>query len=375
MSTQLKAKDKVRRYDLDWVRVIVFGLLILFHVGMFFVPWGWHIKNNVTSGYFALPMAFLHEWRLPILFMVSGMGTYFGLKSRKLNGYINERSGRLLIPLLFGMVVIIPPQVYFERVVDGADYASIIEFYPNLINGIYPRGNLSWHHLWFLPYLYIYSLLFAPVFFSLRNGLFSQPIQKLTELIEDFPLLLYLLCVPLILIHWLLSPHFPVTAALYGDWYALSYYAFFFLYGYLFMLLGNVFWSGLEKIKFHTLIAGFLFFSFLLISKEVEWPLLVKSTIKVLNVWSWILTIFGFASKFLNQPSKTLTYCNTAVYPFYILHQTITITIGYYLMDSPMHIMSKFLLMTTGTFGGALLCYELLIKRIKVLRVVFGLKN
>ena len=318
-------------------------------------------------------MTFLHQWRLPILFVVSGMGTYFALSSRKVREYIKERSSRLLIPLLFGMVFIIPPQVYFERVNSGTNFSSIIEFYPHILNGIYPNGNLSWHHLWFLPYLYVYSLIFAPLFFALRKNF--GLIKVLTRVVEKYPLTLYLVSIPLIVVHWLLSPHFPFTAALYGDWYGLSYYALFFLCGYIFMLLGNVFWTRVEKIRLHALLAGVLFFLLYLMSKQTDWPAIINSTIKVFNVWSWILTIFGFASSYLNQSSQILTYCNRAVYPFYILHQTITITIGFYLINSPMSVLSKFILMTLGTFGLSLLLYEFLIRRINILKVFFGLKK
>ena len=163
-------ETKIRRYDLDWLRVIVFGLLIFYHVGMFFVPWGWHIKNNVIYEWLRWPMIFLNQWRLPILFVISGMGTYYALGSRSLGRFIGERYLRLAIPLLVGMLLIVPPQVYFERLADGDFNGSYFEFYTTVaFQGIYPEGNFSWHHLWFQPYLFLFSLVLAPIFIQLRK--------------------------------------------------------------------------------------------------------------------------------------------------------------------------------------------------------------
>lgn len=148
----------IRRYDLDWLRVIVFGLLIFYHVGMFFVPWGWHVKNNVIYDWLRWPMLFLNQWRLPILFVISGMGTYYALGKRSMGTFMWERFLRLGIPLAAGMILIVPPQVYFERLADGAFSGSYLKFYTTAaFDGVYPEGNVSWHHLWFLPYLLVFS--------------------------------------------------------------------------------------------------------------------------------------------------------------------------------------------------------------------------
>lgn len=158
-----------RRYDLDWIRVIVFALLIFYHVGMFFVPWGWHIKNNEIYRWLTFPMTFVNQWRLPILFVISGMGTAFALGKRSIGQFILERNYRLAIPLVFGMLMIVPPQVYIERITEGSFSGSYFEFWIGpAFQGVYPEGNLSWHHLWFLPYLLVFSLLLAPVFAAIR---------------------------------------------------------------------------------------------------------------------------------------------------------------------------------------------------------------
>ena len=134
----------MRRHDLDWLRVLVFGLLIFYHVGMFFVPWGFHIKNNVIYEEIKWPMLFLNQWRLPILFVISGMGTYYALSKRTGGRFAGERITRLLIPLVAGMLLVVPPQVYIERLAHGQFSGSYFDFWPSrAFAGIYPEGNLS----------------------------------------------------------------------------------------------------------------------------------------------------------------------------------------------------------------------------------------
>jgi fucose 4-O-acetylase-like acetyltransferase len=142
--------------------------VFVFHVGMFFNSFGWHIKNNELITGLDAPMAFLHLWRMPLLFLISGAGTYFALGKRKLGGFVSERSYRLLIPLVFGMFVIVPPQVFIEKI---AQYGNYINFLPHLAEGSYPTGNFSWHHLWFLLYLFVCWMMAIPVILLLRFGI------------------------------------------------------------------------------------------------------------------------------------------------------------------------------------------------------------
>jgi glucan biosynthesis protein C len=154
-----------RKYYLDWLRVIAFYILIFYHVGMIFVPWDFHIKNNVTLEWFETWMAFLSQWRLPLLFLISGMVIYYSLGKRSWKGIITERSKRLLIPLLFGMFVIVPPQIYFERISDGVVFSNYWQFWKTVFELVpFPEGgSLSWHHLWYVLYIFVYSIIALPI--------------------------------------------------------------------------------------------------------------------------------------------------------------------------------------------------------------------
>jgi glucans biosynthesis protein C len=368
-----------RRHDLDWLRVIVFGLLIFYHVGMFFVPWDFHINNATLYPALRWPMFFINQWRLPILFMISGMGTWYALSRRTASQFARERLKRLLVPLIFGMLFIIPPQVYFERLDKGQFSGGYLDFWPaHSFTGVYPEGNLSWHHLWFLPYLLVFSLLLIPLFRHLRDHPDGMIIKKTGKLVSR-PFGIYLLTIPLFLWESLLEPFFPSTHALIGDWFNFVNYITLFLYGYLLISVQHIFWETVNKNRRKYLYSGMLCFlllmgirTFFVDSVMVHF---IEALIKVINLWSWILALFGYGSAYLNRPGRVLSYSNKAVYPFYILHQTITITIGYYLMNLDIGFLPKFTVMITGTFGISWVIYEFFIRRLTWIRPLFGLKK
>ena len=365
--------SKERRYDLDWIRVIVFDILIIYHVGMFFVPWEWHIKNNELINWLQYPMEFVSHWRLPILFVISGMGTRFALSRRSGKQYIRERLQRLFIPLVTGILIVVTPQVYLERVDEGSVTGSFLGFFPEFFQGLYPEGNFSWHHLWFLPYLLVMSIIATPLFLYLRkeNNKFIHTVSKK---IKRYPLLLFGVIVPLYGAE-LLAPYYPVTHALVGDWYTLSYYFVLFITGFILISLRDAFWQALKKIRRYVLFTGILmsaiFMSLLMHTPEN----LLYPVVKTINVWSWIMAILAYGSRYLNSESSVVKYRNEAVYPFYILHQGIIVILGFWLKGIAIHYGVKMLIMIAGTFLFSWMIYHWILSRIRWIRPLFGLKS
>lgn len=373
-------KATIRRYDLDWLRVIVFALLIFYHVGMFFVPWGWHIKNNVIYEWLRWPMLFVNQWRLPILFVISGMGTYYALSKRNLRQFSWERFLRLGIPLFVGMLLIVPPQIYIERIAHGEFTSSYFDFYKTALfrGGPYPEGNISWHHLWFLPYLLLFSLVLGPLFIRLKRKPSKLVEWTKKQILKPFGF--YIFVIPLFFAEGFVEPFFPTNHALVGDWFTITFYIILFFYGFLLIATEDVFWKALKKIKTKALVIGVVAFAlmicrWLFIERDEIFEHLFEALLKVVNLWSWILVFFAYAAEWLNKPSKELAYANRAVYPFYILHQTVTIIIAYFLMNLEWNLFTKASILIIGTFGLSWLIYELVIRRILFLHPLFGLKK
>jgi hypothetical protein len=373
-----------RRYEIDWLRVIAFLLLILYHTGMFFVPWDFHFKNYETSELFELWMSPLNQFRLPLLFMISGMGAFFVLKHRTGAEYFGERHKRLLLPLVFGMFVIIPPQIYYEHIFKGVQYSSYFEFYKKVFEmKSYPAGCFSWHHLWYITYIFIYSMICFPLIRFLKNQSSDKFKSKLLAFFSK-PGRIYLLGIPLLLVYYGLVRIFPTTHALVNDWYNFTYMLMFFIYG-IFVISVKGFWDILENYRKTSLIIALIPFSFLwLFVWGPTFEIMREDTLaffffygflKITFVISLLMAILGYSRKLFNRKNKFIQYATEAVYPFYILHQSLMMVFGYYIIQMPIGIFPKFLLVAFATFGGSWIFYELFIRRFNFMRVLFGQKT
>ncbi|MBX3242368.1 MAG: acyltransferase family protein [Chitinophagaceae bacterium] len=369
----------MRRYDLDWLRVLAFSLLIMHHVSFFFVPWEWVVKNNIVYKWMAVPMQFMSQWRLPLLFLISGMGTFYALSKKTGSQFLRERFKRLIIPLVIAMIFITPPQTYIERLEKGQFDGSFFEFFTTqAFNGFYPEGNIFWHHLWFLCYLFIFCIVLLPAFLYIRKHPEARIIQ-VAKRITASPLGIYSVLIPLYIPLAFLYPIYPHNLLLVGDWYALSYYPIYFFYGFVLVSAGETFFVTAQKYRKGYLVAALVltavYMAFKLRYETGTLAYFVEPLLKVINAWSWLLALFGFAHTYCNKRSAALTYANEAVYPFYILHQTIIVIIGYNIKDWEMGFAGKFLIIAAATFGGCWILYEFVIRRIKWLRPLFGLKR
>ena len=326
-----------RRYDLDWLRVFAILLVLLFHVGMFFVHWPWHIKNPETSRGFGYVMAFLHQWRMPLLLFISGAGTMFASSRRSKGEFALERTRRLFVPLIFSMFVVVPPQIYFERI---GSYSSYLDFYRTVFDFVpYPMGgSFSWHHMWFVLYLFLYSLVAIPLIAFLRSERSRGFIAGLERFFSrTWGFVSYALLI--ILSQAILRPYFPEeTHTLINDWAYATQLFLFFLAGLVVSVSPKLWAILLERRRFHVAAAlaslalmEFLYATpwdslqpYLRVNLETIWDVN-----ELIVAWTWVIAIIGYGQKYLNKKSVIVKQANEGIYPFYILHQTVIIAIAY----------------------------------------------
>jgi surface polysaccharide O-acyltransferase-like enzyme len=340
---------------------------------MFFVPWAWHVKNPEKSASLTWVMLFFNRWRLPLLFFISGAGVFFSLRRREYGEFARERLVRLGIPLLFGMLVVVPPQIYFERLARGQFHGSYLEFWPSVLRGVpYPEGNTSWHHLWFVVYILVYSLFCIPLFKLLKSPRGRNAVDALARFFER-PGAIYLINIPNMLVALTLGPHWPATNNLYADWANLTGSLLTFLWG--FIICGSERFLGLierKRREFLTVacVMTVVFYGgrILGLDRMVQGVL-----VDAYFALAWILTALGYSRAKLNRPSTLLAYATEAVYPFYIVHQTITIFIAYYMITWRAPVAVKFPLLAAGTFVGSWLAFEIA-RRTAVTRALMGLR-
>lgn len=371
-----KQQASLRRNDLDWLRAIAFSLLIFFHTGLIFNHWEWYIKNNVVSYNLNYPMMFLSQWRMPLLFVISGAGVYWSLRKRTVTVFTTDRIRRLLIPLIFGILVIVPPQIYFTYYADNQQY-SYLDFYRHTWSmGFMSERGFNWNHLWYLGYIFLYSLLGIPLWFFLRKTSTEQQITRLAHLFKN-PIWFISVPVGLLLIGELIQ--LPENQrGLLNDWR--SHYRYFTLFCFGYILCSEIlFWQILSRYRWLLVGVAMSMTTLLFFFFWRNWhnfygvEAIVFAVLTITNYWCWLLAIFGVGYNYLNFSNGFLRYVNKAVYPFYVLHQTIIIAAGYYLAPLKWPWQVKFLIIIGMTFGGCLLIYHFCIRPFKLVRSLFGL--
>ena len=373
-----------RQSYLDWLRMLAIIGVLVFHSAMpFAAEEEWHIKNKETSYLFTELNFWLSRFRMPLLFFISGAVSYFILMKKTGWQFIKMRFHRLIIPLLFGMLVIVPPQIYLERLTQGFA-GNFFDFYPKIFDGEpYPKGNTSWHHLWFILYLFIYNLIAAPFFLWILSPQGERAMKRLGWMAKGRAI--YLLALPGMIVYTSLSVPFPQTNDLIHDWSRLPYWFLFLLAGYV-CISYQPFMDSLERNRRFSLLVAFL--SIIAINYfrwnglepwdtirnwESNWKTYAFLALYPITAWFWVLAIIGYGKKYINRRHKSLNYINEAVYPFYILHQTIIVILAYYVVQVSDSILSKYLFIVLLTFGLSLLIYHLIIRPSNALRYLFGM--
>lgn len=372
-----------RRYDLDWLRVGAVLLLIPYHTAMIFVLWPFHIKNPTLSLGLTVFNAFLQAWHMPLFFLLAGAATWYALGYRSRGKYIRERLFRLGIPLAFWILAIVPPQVYVERLYQHRFSGTYFQFYPSIFTtGTYPHGNLSWHHLWFIAYLIVFSLLALPLFLRLKEETGQGIMLRWTSYLAQGRRI-FLLALPLMLIQALLRIHWPQGKMnLTNDWANFFFYLTSFVYGFV-LCSNDRLREAVVRNRYIALPFGVICFLFFLATKDITgsepWLRYNARDMAIValhgvNTWCWLLVIIGLGVSYLNFTNRLLAYSGEAAYPFYILHQTIILVLGFYVVNLDWSISAKFSIIIALSFLLTLLIYESLVRRIKPLRFLLGMK-
>jgi|TARA_B110000914_G_scaffold197303_1_gene187037 glucan biosynthesis protein C len=424
---------KVRRYDIDWLRVLLFALLIPFHVGIG-VYWdaydfvqpehsigdaakredlnaevGEEAVNIYTflgGGIISYILTWMHEWRLAALFMISGMGTAFAFKRRTWKLFLKERSKRLLIPMFVGIWTITPltwmfildyfPSSLIEGVLAFLGFGVAMSFL--MIIPLMSR-LLSLGHLWFLWSLFQYSLFLLPIFYVVRN----YPEGKLSRLLGSIFKIPFRLG-PLILLPITLSLSDvllkPIMGEALGFGYEWPWYLLTFLFGYIFIVNKEQYFEFIDNSRFQITIGTIVAtLAFVWIKSEETksgvpyvgggWAgenyrqlgigyhtktTLIACFVTSFHAWFWCLFVFTWGAKFLNKPSKYLAYLNQGVYPFYIIHQPIVYAVLVIFLASG-H--SDIVIFIIGTILVALGCWIFfeITKRNRITRAMYGIKD
>ncbi|MEP3071241.1 acyltransferase [Maricaulis sp.] len=374
-----------RRHDLDWLRIIAFGLLIFYHVGMFFVPWDWHVKSTQANDGPVYAMLLLNPWRLALLFFISGVAIRYLSDKLGAGRFALDRTGRLLPVIVFGMLVVVMPQTWAQLRQAGVIEEGLLAFWPRYILG-WEIGGIevpTWNHLWYVVYLFVYCLILAP-FVPLMRGLCDGNVTRMLQVLNRPVTGLLLLALIPVLPFWayriFLEPHFPTTHNLVWDWANHAHRLTILLIGYA-VAKNEVFWRAADRILVPALICCALYAAALwwgLGRPEADWEgqawlSWIFRLGRILYAWLAILALIGLARRYLNGDGPVRRYLTEAIFPYYILHQTITVLTGYWIAPLGLNVWVEFAILAGVTAAGCVAGYEI-IRRIPPLRPVMGLK-
>lgn len=385
-----------RRHDIDVLRIAAFALLMLYHLCMVYVAeWGFHFKSPHQWEWLQWPMIGVNRWRMSLIFLLSGLALGLARPQRAPLIFSLRRSWRLLLPLSFGMIAIVPIQAYCEALANGVVEPGLVSFMARYLQfQPWPEGGfagaahgITWNHLWYLAYLWVYTMILMAII-ALWQLFRGETPGWLAP--GRWPAIVLILLPPVYvfaLLYWM-APHFPTTHALLDDWYSHARYLPVFIFGFV-VARDQSFWGKIDRLRWLAVVmAIFGIFTYILLraagrmltTEELgelpEWNwFAISRAAHALYMWTAIMAILAFARRWLNRPYRWLPRANEAVYPWYILHQSLIVPLAFVLAPLGLSGGVEFLLVLIGTVAGCAILHECLIRRARFLRPLFGLKS
>lgn len=377
--------DSNRRHEFDWIRVMAILVVFFYHSSRFFNLGTWHLKNINIYVWVEVVQTFVRLWMMPVFFLVSGAGIYFVLKKNiSWGNFYKSKFSRLMVPLIVGILTHCMFQIYFERISHGQFSGSFFSFVPGYFSGLYLEmngiGNFPFHgmHLWYLLFLFVYSLvLFLPFKWLLdRSG--ALTLEKITSFAAIPGIGWLAFSLPLIGIKLLLPAGFTETGN--GGW-GFVYYFWFLIAGFMIISNGRLM-QQIRKQRYFSLLLGICFTAIYLYgdfsTAAFQWPFreiaFGVDLLKFFCSWFWLFVILGFAMQHLAWERPVLKSLNEGVLPFYVLHQSVLICVGYFITAMEIHDGLKWALTTSVSFILILTVYFKLIRKFDLMRWLFGMK-
>lgn len=380
----MDTKTSSRNNYLDWLRVLAILFVFVYHSTRFFNLEDWHVKNPVRYEWVEIWNVFAWNWMMPLIFVISGASLFYAVGKGSTGKFVKDKVLRLLVPYLVAIFTHATFQVYLDWTTHGRFSGSYFQFLPEYFAEVLAAGggplfifDLWQMHLWYLLWLFIFTLLLYPLMHWLKQGG-----RRVLDALSGFragPGAVYLLALPTVLLMAFADPDSPVMAEKAAGWSQVIYLWLLFS-GFVVISTGRL-QASIKRLRWLSLgIAVVLLTSVLYIlvtqgAPAYGTPLYTLGLgVAGFSSWCWILAYFGLAMRYMDYRKPVLEYANEAVLPFYILHQSVLIFVGYFIVQWPIPDAFKWATILVISFAIIVVLYEYLVRRINVLRFLFGMK-
>jgi glucans biosynthesis protein C len=381
---------RARLAYLDWLRFIVVLSLAPFHAAISFTGMGsvYVFDNPVRDvllaggrpanlGPPALSMftVFMDNWFMNLLFLVSGIGAAISLRKRSGAQFAGERCNRLLLPLLICTPLVISVQTWLGALSFGKFSRGFFAYFPLFFSS----GNFNWGHLWFLVYLFVFSILALPALLSIKRRGPSSRILIVARRFAGMPMILLPALWPCLL-EALFRPGWPGSLNLVNDWAIFTLNLSFFLAGYIAGTLPELL-RAIEKHRLAVLILGIAAYiarmatySVTAVPDGYSPANIVAQAFRGIAAYGLVMAALGYGQRYLNGQGKSFGIARDLSFPLYILHYAPLTAATYLLLNSGLSIWTRWILAVAASWSFVAL-FTFLARFIPGVRDFFGIRK
>jgi glucans biosynthesis protein C len=371
----MELKSPVRNNTLDWLRVIGILFVFLYHTTRFYNVEDWLVKNSYWYPSVEVWNGLATSFMMPLMFVISGASLFYAMGRGGFGRFLKDKILRLLVPFVVGTLTHVGLQVYLGARWHNQFSGSFFQFLPRY----FTPGAFAFEgqHLWFLLVLFIFCVILYPLLRWLKGG--GRGFLANLARVMARTWVLYIMALPILVLYVLIGPDSPLMRGAGG--YPVLLYAWFLLLGF-FMVSDEALQEKIRGLRWESLALGLVLITGFSVAynlvpdrETISVGLAAAVVMRVFGGWICVLAIYGFGLRYLTARTARLDYANEAVMPFYVLHQTVLIAVGFFLIDLRIPDGLEWALITVISFAIILAVYEFLIRRWNVMRVLFGMKR
>lgn len=351
------ATSAARLHWIDWLRVAAIAGVFVFHSLRPFDATDWHVKNAETNDLIGASQIFFSTFGLAVLFLLAGAGVQFALRKRHWRTFLRERTARLLVPFVVGTLLLSPIQGLIEETHKGTAasgppdivgwWSGAIEWMVN--RGVSPTVFGIGYHLWFLGFLFAFSVVGLPICAALRGRRGTDAIAALAGRVAAWPGSTLGFAAPIAVLMLAFAP----LGTDEHDWSEFGWFFAYFVIGFV-LLADERFLVAVRRDLPVAAAVGLLSTAALIgldigewltnsESRGVDLRSLAMVLVFVLEGWAWTLVVLNIGLRMARLQRPVSPRVGDAVLPVYVIHQPVILAVAFFVVQWPLGILPKWI--------------------------------